>query len=520
MSSESKRPGVQPTRFMGVWTRRAIWLDDDMSHTEKALLAQIESLDKLQFGCIASNDYFADFFQLSPRQIKRYISRLVKRGWIEAKRQGWNRRRLRPTPKLRALKDTSDAFEGQKRPLAEGQKSPPISKEKNNTKRSYKTQPPARPYRHAPGTHSTLNSAAIPAELKSLKQWVVWRWEERSGNWDKPPYQPNGSPAKTNNAATWVSFDAAVAAFESGRFDGVGFVLTADDQFAMVDLDHCLDSACGNIEAWARDIVDQLRSYTEITPSGAGLRVIVKAMLPLGGRKRGMESGGGAELYDRLRYMTMTGNRLAGTRETIEERHTEIAQIHARLFAEIAGCDRAVIRSARTRTCLNDAALLAKARTAKNRAKFCGLYDRGDISAYASTSEADLALCAILAFWAGGEAAQIDRLFRRSALFRKEKWDADHFADGKSYGQATIAKAVASTREFYRPNHHYTTNEIEPCAQRSNGNRPSTSTLSANEKNLAPPGKWQPGITGAWPNGKRWVANENGHPVPLVEEDE
>lgn len=518
MSSESKPPGKQKMVFKGVWTRRGIWLDAEMSHTEKALLAQIESLDKLKFGCIASNDYLANFFQLSPRQIKRYISRLVKRGLIEAERLGWNRRRLRPTAKLKALNDTSGAFEGQKSPLAEGQKSPPISTEKNNTERPYRTQAPARPNRHEPRTRSTLNSAAIPTELKSLKQWVVWRWEERSGNWDKPPYQPNGCPAKTNNASTWVSFDAAVAAFESGRFDGVGFVLTAHDPFAMVDLDHCLDSGCGNIEAWARDIVDQLRSYTEITPSGVGLRVIVKAMLPLGGRKRGMESGGGVELYDRLRYMTMTGNRLADTRESIEERGIEIAQVHTTLFPNLPLCDHSAIESARI--CLNDDALLAKARTAKNRAKFCGLYDRGDTSAYASTSEADLALCAILAFWTGGDADQIDRLFRRSRLFRQEKWDAEHFADGKSYGQATIAKAIAGTREFYQQNHHYTTNEMEPRAQRSNGNRPSTSTLSANEKNLAPPGKWPPGVTGAWPIGKRWVANENGHAVPLVEEDE
>ena len=518
MSWESKRPGIQRMPFAGVWTRRAIWLDDDMSRTEKALLAQIESLDRLQFGCIASNDYFAEFFQLSPRQIRRYISRLVKRGWIEAERLGWNRRRLRPTRKLKALKDTSDAFEGQKSPPPEGQKSPPISTEENNTKRSYRTQPPARPYSHKPGRHSTLNRAAIPAELKSLAQWVVWQWVERNGIWDKPPYQPNGSPAKTNNAATWVSFESAVAALESGRFDGVGFVLTPEDRFAMVDLDHCLDSASGNIEAWASDIVDQLRSYTEITPSGVGLRVIVKATLPVGGRKRGMGSGGGLELYDRLRYMTMTGNRLAGTPETIQERENEIALVHERLFPKIARSDRAVIES--TRTCMDDDALLAKARIAKNRVKFCALYDCGDIGAYASISEADLGLSAILAFWTGGDAEQVDRLFRRSRLFRQEKWDAEHFADGKSYGQATIAKAIAGTREFYQQNHHYATNEIEPRAQRRIGNRPSTSMLSANEKNLAPPGKWPPGTTGAWPNGKRWVANENGHPVPLVEEDE
>src|SRR5208282_2734253 len=247
-----------------------------------------------------------------------------------------------------------------------------------------------------------------------------------------------------------VSFEAAIAAFESSDFDGVGFVLTADDPYAMADLDHCLDSASGSVKAWAREVVDQLRSYTEITPSGEGLRVIVKAMLPPGRRKHSTEGGGGVELYDRVRYMTMTGNHLAGTPETIEERQNEMAELHARLFGNASRSAR--VTSGRRRSCASrtDGELLAKARAAKNREKFCALHDRGDISAYPSASEADLALCGILAFWTGGDAQQIDRLFRGSALFRQEKWDVVHSADGKTYGQATVAKAVAGTQEFYR----------------------------------------------------------------------
>jgi primase-polymerase (primpol)-like protein len=228
-----------------------------------------------------------------------------------------------------------------------------------------------------------------------------------------------------------------------------------------------------------------------------------------------MESGGGLEIYDRLRYMTMTGNRLAGTSETIEERENEIAQFHERHFSKMPRSDRTAIkimsRGLNASGGLNDDELLAKARMAKNHAKFCALYDRGDISAYASTSEGDLALCAILAFWAGPEAEQIDRLFRRSALFRQKKWDVAHFADGQSYGQATIAKAVAGTREFYQANNG--------LRLRENGSSRSTIALSRAEENLTRPGKWPPGTTGAWPSGKRWVADGNGHPVPIVEED-
>jgi len=449
MRPESKRPGIQRMRFEGVWTRRLIWIDPDMSHTEKTLLAEIESLDKLPFGCFASNQYFAEFFQLSPRQIRRYITRLASRGWIEVVLTGRNRRRLRPTAKLKALRDVVDAAEGRKRPSAEGQKCPPISTNKNSTNRSHRTQNFARASNCELGQYSTVERTVIPAEFTWRKQWVVWRWEKRNGKLTKPPYQPNGSRAKSNDPKTWGSFEAVIAAFESGQFNGVGFVLTADDPYAMADLDHCLDSE-GKLEVWAGEIVDHLRSYTEITPSGEGLRVIVKAILPQGGRKRGMGTGGGVELYDRVRYMTMTGNHLAGTPETIEERQTEMAELHARLFGDAACNAGESTYSKQDSTGATDSELLAKARTARNSVKFCALYERGDISAYPSASEADLALCGVLAFWTAGDSEQIDRLFRCSALFRKEKWDEEHHADGRTYGQATVAKAVAGTQEYYR----------------------------------------------------------------------
>lgn len=449
MKPKATGEGIQRRGFAGVWTPKEIWLDLEMSRTEKILLAQIDSFDRGPLGCIATDAYFAKFFNLGVRQVKRYIARLVRRGWIESERLGRNRRRLRATAKLRALRDGGDAFEGLKRPSIEGQKCPSISTEETNTGRSSRTQVAALPPICEQKKRSNLNGNAIPTELKVRDHWVVWRWDKRNGKWTKPPYQVNGRPAKSNDPTTWVSFEAAIKAFENGNFDGVGFVLTENDPYAMADLDHCLDSV-GNVKAWAADVVGQLSSYTERTPSGEGLRVIVRAILPTGGRKRGMGSGGGVELYDRLRYMTMTGNCLTGTPETIEKRQNEMAQLHERLFGRASCGDHAAIDGRSDSAGFADSELLAKARAAKNGEKFRALYDHGDISTYPSASEADLALCGILAFWTGGDPDRIDRLFRRSALFRKEKWDEEHHADGRTYGQATVAKAVLGTQEFYR----------------------------------------------------------------------
>jgi primase-polymerase (primpol)-like protein len=366
----------------------------------------------------------------------------------------------------------------------------------------------------------------------------VWRWEERRRKWSKPLYQPNGAYAKTDDPATWVSFQIALAAFETGQFDGIGFVLTSDGPFAMADLDHCFDSGGSSVSAWVSEIVDRLDSYTEVTPSGEGLRVIVKAKLPRGGRKRGMESNGGVELYDCLRYMTVTGNHFAGTPETIEERQNEIAEVHRNLFENTPKRVRARTERGRAITMLTNDLLLVKARAAKNGRKFSSLYDHGDISAYASASEADLALCGILAFWTGADAQRIDKLFRGSELFRKDKWDVQHRADGKTYGEVTVAIAVEGTRESYGANIGYmnkrTPSQYESGDGESSQRRAATTVIreqremhddegmklkgairSGSERSLASPKKWPPGTEGAYPNGRRWKADENGDAKPL-----
>jgi hypothetical protein len=93
--------------------------------------------------------------------------------------------------------------------------------------------------------------------------------------------------------------------------------------------------------------------------------------------------------------------------------------------------------------------VLEKATSAKNSAKFERLWN-GSTGGYDSHSEADMALCFHLAFWTGGDTAQIDRLFRRSGLMRA-KWDEVHFADGSTYGEKTVERAVQRADEFYDP---------------------------------------------------------------------
>lgn len=162
-----------------------------------------------------------------------------------------------------------------------------------------------------------------PEELTARPQWVAWRPEVTpDGRPVKPPYRP-GDPARradVGDPATSGTYAAALEACDGGR---VGFVLTAGDPYAVADLDGCRDPETGELEAWARGVVEALDSYTEISPSGRGLHVWVRGELP-GLRRR----GGGTELYDRARYVTVTGEALPGYDRA------EIAELYRRLFGD------------------------------------------------------------------------------------------------------------------------------------------------------------------------------------------
>lgn len=69
--------------FKGVWIPRDIWLDENLSWSEKILLVEIDSLSSLELGCFATNDYFGKFFGLSKDRISKLIASLKNKGYIE-----------------------------------------------------------------------------------------------------------------------------------------------------------------------------------------------------------------------------------------------------------------------------------------------------------------------------------------------------------------------------------------------------------------------------------------------------
>lgn len=283
-------------------------------------------------------------------------------------------------------------------------------------------------------TSQTAPWGNVPDALKARRAWVCWRLETRAGKPTKVPKNPaTGRNAKSNDPRTWSTFADALAA--APRYDGLGIMFA--DGLCGVDLDHCRDPETGELEAWAAEVVAELDSYSEASPSRSGVHVLLLGDLPSGRRRKGA-----VEVYGpgSPRYFTVTGEHLPGTPLTVNERSEALAAVHARLIGTDAPQADAPPRPTGPLD-LNDEELLAKARSARNGADFSRLWDGGYPE---DDSAGDLALCSHLAFWTRGDVARVDALFRRSGRMRK-KWER---AD---YRERTIGKALEGMTEFYAP---------------------------------------------------------------------
>ena len=292
----------------------------------------------------------------------------------------------------------------------------------------------------------------IPEALRERKQWVCWKYAKLSGSnsdrWSKLPISPvTGHMAKTTAESTWADFDTAVAFFEGSQASlaGVGFVFSRGDPFIGIDLDKCRNIETGELTTWAQSVVDELDSYTEVSPSGTGLKCILESGTPVPSRRR---SSPDIEVYSSDRFFTITGN-VFGTKVNVNDRTEHLLRFHSRLFPELPSDTSPIPAQYKETERASDSEILERAGRARNGLKFRRLW-KGDLSCHGNNhSEADLALCRILAFWCGPVARQIDRLFRRSALWRV-KWDKPHFSDRSTYGQKTILRAIAAQGDrFY-----------------------------------------------------------------------
>lgn len=162
------------------------------------------------------------------------------------------------------------------------------------------------------GTHPTAPEVrfdAIDPQLKNNNQWVCWKYILKKNKWAKVPFQTDGKPASTADSASWASYDDALDAhlYSDRRFDGIGYVFAEDDGIVGIDIDDCIDDD-GHWSDLAREAVDRIPGYCEVTPSGSGIHIITRSEIP----RAYKDDSIGLEIYTRGRYFTVTGHTING----------------------------------------------------------------------------------------------------------------------------------------------------------------------------------------------------------------
>jgi len=284
----------------------------------------------------------------------------------------------------------------------------------------------------------------LPQVLKETGLFAGWRSVQRKGKTTKIPVNLlTGKNAKSNDESTFCSFTEAVSRL--GGCDGLGVKVSGNYQF--IDCDHCVEG--GTLNAFAQKLVAMFPDcYVEISQSGSGIHIIVfaedfwydKTRYYVNNHKMGLEVYAGSVTS---KFVALTGNAIQMGNDS---NHSELLQKLLDKYmqrpittAKTSGCNR--------HSYLSDESVLERLTAGKQSAKFTRLWD-GDTTGYGSSSEADMALLQMLSFWCGGNADQMDRLFRQSGLMR-DKWNRPQ--SGSTYGRISIEKAISTATDFYKP---------------------------------------------------------------------
>ncbi len=248
----------------------------------------------------------------------------------------------------------------------------------------------------------------IPEELQRLNQWVCWRLiHTDKGALTKVPFCPStGELASVTDPKTWVSFNDAVTKVDN--YSGIGFVLTKDDDYTIIDLDKPINEEQASRHA---RILQEFESYAELSQSREGVHIVVKGQLPKGMRKDKVE------VYSDERYMIFTGdiiNRfpIKEYQDKLDILISEATQEYQVTYLELHEYNREMT--------LEDGPLIDTAMNADNGVKFKALWGGDWQHDYPSQSEADYALLSILAFYSQNN-EQVRRLFRSSMLGQRTK---------------------------------------------------------------------------------------------------
>lgn len=293
-------------------------------------------------------------------------------------------------------------------------------------------------------------------ELKQSPIWVVWKKQEvktptpqKNKRFTKVPYQINGHPASSVDPTQWVTYEQAAAA--APKFSGIGFTISKHFPLLCIDLDHVLNEAGELIREDYAVLVDAADTYTEKSPSGDGLHIILRLEqhMSLIANKKVNDDGTAFECYTEGRYFTYTGNPF-GEAKPVRTITAEVADELLRMVGYPWGKDaeapKEKIDATTIQLDLTDQVIVEKMFKSKGGNDIQKLYN-GDITKHnEDASAADAALCQHLAFWTQKNADQMESIWLASPLGQREKTQ-----QRKDYRERTIANAIGNCETVYSP---------------------------------------------------------------------
>lgn len=301
-----------------------------------------------------------------------------------------------------------------------------------------------------------VNFDGIPDELQRYP-CVLWKYQIIDGDVKKPPFNPKtGKRASIADESTWGSFEDAREAYLTGKWgkmDGIGIVLLEDGGLVGIDIDDCIHQ--GSINPQALHIISSLDTFTELSPSipegekmPTGVHMWVRGKLP--GRFCRNDALK-VEMYDRRRYMTITGHHIHGSRGFLQADQNRLAAVYNEVFAYAEQIRDTGVGAGGGGSQYFTYVSLQRALERAYRANYASFFDRfyrgdtslweGEGARYASQSNADFVLVLYLLRVTNNNTEQVDKLFRRSGLMRP-KWDRK-VNKTETYGQRTIKRALA-----------------------------------------------------------------------------
>src|SRR5215218_9469067 len=177
------------------------------------------------------------------------------------------------------------------------------------------------------GKNESAGYDSVPGELRAQNQWVCWRPMKRGDKIAKVPVDPStGWEINHLDADNWRTFEDAVGSLSGGFADGVGLVFSEGDGLCGFDIDECRNPQEDSIQLWAWELIRRFDTYTEVSPSGTGVKGYLRGRLPGGGGPKVVE-GHTVELYDRGRFFAVTGRHLEGTPTALAERQAVIDEL-------------------------------------------------------------------------------------------------------------------------------------------------------------------------------------------------